>query len=76
VIPPAALQSAAYPGAKALGRGKGYDYPHSHEEGVSAQELMPQEAEGERFLELTNHGEEADLRERLAEIRRLRGMGD
>jgi putative ATPase len=73
VIPPAALQSAAYPGAKALGRGKGYDYPHSHGEGVSAQELMPQEAEGERFLELTEHGEEADLRERLAEIRRLRG---
>ena len=27
VIPPAALQSAAYPGAKALGRGEGYDYP-------------------------------------------------
>ena len=34
---------------------------------------MPQEAEGERFLELTDHGEEAELRERLAEIRRLRG---
>ena len=34
---------------------------------------MPQEAEGERFLELTDHGEEAALRERLAEIRRLRG---
>jgi putative ATPase len=73
VIPPAPLQSAAYPGAKALGRGTGYDYPHSRPEGVSPQELMPQEAEGERFLELTGHGEEADLRERLAEIRRLRG---
>jgi putative ATPase len=72
VIPPAALQSAAYPGAKALGRGKGYDYPHDRPEGVSPQELMPQEAEGERFLELTDHGEEAALRERLAEIRRLR----
>src|SRR3954471_4247444 len=73
VIPPAPLQSAAYPGAKALGRGTGYDYPHSRPEGVSPQELMPQEAEGERFLELTDHGEEATLRERLAEIRRLRG---
>ena len=72
VIPPAPLQSAAYPGAKALGRGVGYDYPHAREEGVSPQELMPQEAEGETFLELTGHGEEADLRERLAEIRRLR----
>jgi putative ATPase len=73
VIPPAALQSAAYPGAKALGRGKGYDYPHDRPEGVSPQDLMPEEAEGERFLELTDHGEEAALRERLAEIRRLRG---
>jgi hypothetical protein len=33
---------------------------------------MPQEAEGERFLELSEHGEEAALRERLAEIRRVR----
>jgi putative ATPase len=73
VIPPAALQSAAYPGAKALGRGKDYDYPHARPDGVSPQELMPQEAEGERFLELTDHGEEAALRERLDEIRRKRG---
>ncbi|MEA2481205.1 MAG: putative ATPase [Thermoleophilaceae bacterium] len=72
VIPPAPLQSAAYPGAKALGRGKGYDYPHDRPEGVSPQQLMPQEAEGERFLELSEHGEEAALRERLAEIRRVR----
>ena len=27
---------------------------------------MPPEAEGERFLELTEHGEERELRERLA----------
>jgi putative ATPase len=73
VIPPAALQSAAYPGAKALGRGKGYDYPHDHPGGVSKQELMPQEAEKERFLELSNHGEEAELSERLARIRKARG---
>jgi putative ATPase len=72
VIPPAPLQSAAYPGAKALGRGKGYDYPHDRPEGVSPQELMPQEAEGVRFLELSDHGEEADLKERLEKIRRAR----
>ncbi len=75
VIPPAALQSAAYPGAKALGRGKGYDYPHDRAEGVSAQELMPQQAEGVRFLELSQHGEEPALAERLAKIRRARGRG-
>jgi putative ATPase len=75
VIPPDALRSAAYPGAKALGRGKGYDYPHDRPEGVSPQELVPPEAEGERFLELSQHGEERDLRERQAKIDRARGRG-
>jgi putative ATPase len=75
VIPPAPLQSAAYPGAKALGRGKHYDYPHDRPEGVSPQELMPQEAEGIRFLELSEHGEEPALAERLEKIRRARGRG-
>jgi putative ATPase len=74
VIPPDALRSAAYPGAKALGRGKGYDYPHDRPEGVSPQELMPPEAEGERFLELSEHGEERDLRERQAKIERARRL--
>jgi putative ATPase len=73
--PPAALRSAAYPGAKKLGRGLDYDYPHSHPEGVAEQELMPAEAIGERFLELSEHGEESELRERLERIRRARGRG-
>jgi putative ATPase len=71
--PPAYLRDAHYPGAKALGRGQGYDYPHGRAEGVAEQELMPDDAAGERFLELTEHGEEAALRERLEEIKRLRG---
>jgi len=71
--PPAPLRSAAYPGAKKLGRGLDYDYPHDRPEGVSEQELMPDEAIGERFLELSEHGEERELRERLERIRRSRG---
>jgi putative ATPase len=73
VIPPDSMRSAAYPGAKALGRGKGYDYPHDRPEGVAPQELMPPEAEGQRFLELSEHGEERELRERQAKIERARG---
>ena len=73
--PPAPLRSAAYPGAKALGRGKGYDYPHDRPEGVSPQELVPEEAVGERFLELSEHGEEPEMAERLERIRRARGGG-
>jgi putative ATPase len=71
--PPSYLRSAAYPGARKLGRGENYDYPHEHPEGVSEQELMPAELEGERFLELSDHGEERELRERLDGIRKARG---
>src|SRR5829696_3794328 len=63
-VPPPYLQDAHYPGAKKLGRGQGYDYPHDLPESVSDQELMPPEAVGERFLELTGLGEEGELRER------------
>jgi putative ATPase len=71
--PPAALRSAAYPGARKLGRGKGYDNPHDLPEGVSDQEMMPDEAIGERFLELSDHGEERELRERFERILKARG---
>jgi putative ATPase len=70
--PPPHLRSAAYPGAQKLGRGEGYDYPHDHPAGLSVQELMPPETAGERFLELSEHGEERELRERLERIRRAR----
>jgi putative ATPase len=71
--PPPHLRSAAYPGAKALGRGLDYDYPHARPEGTSPQELMPEEALGKRFLELSQHGEERELADRLDAIRRVRG---
>jgi putative ATPase len=71
--PPDYLRSAAYPGAKALGHGVGYDYPHDRAEGVSPQELLPAGAEDARVVELSGHGEEKDLRERLERIRRARG---
>jgi putative ATPase len=74
-VPPPHLQDAHYPGAKKLGRGEGYDYPHDRPGGVSEQELMPAEAEGESFLELSEHGEEQEMRERLERIRRNRGRG-
>jgi len=71
-VPPSYLRDAHYPGAKKLGRGEGYDYPHDRPGGVSDQELMPDDAVGELFLELTSHGEEAAWRERLEQIRKAR----
>jgi putative ATPase len=69
--PPDALRSAAYPGAKALGRGEGYDYPHARPGHVSPQELLPAEVEGARFY--TPDDAEPELARRLEEIRRARG---
>ncbi len=50
-VPPAELRSAAYPGAAALGRGLGYDYPHNRPGHFSGQELLPAEVAGQRFFE-------------------------
>jgi putative ATPase len=69
--PPAHLRSAAYPGAAALGRGVGYDYPHDHPGHLSAQELAPEGLGAARFY-LPDEAE-ATLRERLDAIRRARG---
>ena len=70
--PPAPMRSAAYAGAAALGRGQGYEYPHDLPDAVSDQRLMPDAAAGCRFLELTDHGEEALLGRRLEELRARR----
>jgi putative ATPase len=73
-LPPDHLRSAGYDlPRRYLGHGEGYDYPHDAPAGVSRQELMPPEAEDERFLELSEHGEERTLKERLDAIRRARG---
>jgi putative ATPase len=70
--PPPYLQSAAYPGAAALGRGVGYEYPHDLPSQVSGQELLPDGVAGARFY---SPGEtEAALRARLEEVRRARGQ--
>jgi len=71
-LPPDALRDAHYAGAKKLGRGKGYVYPHDEPEGVSEQELLPPEVEGERFYEPTDRGFEAEIAERLEAVRRRR----
>jgi putative ATPase len=69
--PPPWMQSAAYPAARAQGRGQGYDDPHEHPGHVSPQELMPDGLEGARFY--SPDDAEAALRDRLEAIRRARG---
>jgi len=72
-LPPDALRDAHYPGAKKLGRGKGYVYPHDEPGGISDQEHLPPEVAGERFYEPSDRGFEAELAERLERLRARRG---
>jgi len=69
--PPDALRSAAYPGAAALGRGLGYDYPHDRDELVSPQELVPDPLINVRFYDPPES--ERHLRERHDDILTRRG---
>ena len=74
--PPAYLRDAHYHGARKLGRGVGYAYPHDEPDGVADQPLLPEGVEGERFYEPTDRGFEGELRRRWQEIRRRVGSGE
>jgi putative ATPase len=71
--PPPYLQDAHYPGARKLGRGEGYRYPHDEPGAVTDQPLTPEPVRDERFYEPTDRGFEAELRERLKSLRELLG---
>ena len=70
---PVHLRDAHYAGAKRLGHGKGYRYPHDSDVGVVAQQYLPDELQGTRYYEPTNHGTERDIQARLDKIRRILG---
>lgn len=71
---PGHLRDAHYPGAKKLGHGGGYQYPHDFEHGLVRQDYTPEELADRRYYEPTTHGAEARFGERWAKIREfLRG---
>jgi putative ATPase len=59
---PVHLRDAHYQGARSLGHGKGYAYPHDDPTGWVAQQYRPSEVEGRRYYEPSPHGAEAALR--------------
>ena len=67
--PPQAIRDSHYAGAKELGRGVGYRYPHDEPGAVSDQRTMPDEVGDTRFYEPTDRGFEAELTERLKRLR-------
>jgi putative ATPase len=68
---PKHLRDAHYPGAKRLGHGKGYAYPHNDPIGVVQQEYLPESLRGAVYYEPTEHGNERDVSARLAKLRRI-----
>jgi putative ATPase len=68
---PVHLRDAHYAGAKRLGHGKGYLYPHDSEIGIVAQQYLPDELRDRRYYAPTNHGQERDISARLEKIRRI-----
>lgn len=62
---PMHLRDAHYSGAKNLGHGKGYDYPHSHEAGWVAQQYRPAHLEDHVYYEPSTNGAEAEIARRL-----------
>lgn len=59
---PSHLKDSHYKGAKALGHGQGYRYPHEFEGGYVPQAYLP---EGRVYYTPTRHGSEARIADRL-----------
>lgn len=69
-VPPA-LRDAHYPGAKALGHGKGYVYSHDQPRGVNRAQYLPDSLKEARYYTPTNRGLEAELAKRYEALRRI-----
>jgi putative ATPase len=70
-VVPLPLRDAHYPGAKALGHGKGYRYPHDDEHGVSTQQYLPDRLVGREYYRPTARGAERDIAARLEKLRAI-----
>jgi len=72
---PAPLRDAHYPGARGLGHGRGYRYPHDDPRGVVTQQYAPDDLAGADYYQPTDHGAERAVRERVPRLRRIvRGL--
>lgn len=69
---PTHLRDTHYQGAKQLGHGEAYQYPHDHPDGWVGQDYLPEER---RYYEPVDRGHEAVIRKRLEELRRKNSLG-
>ncbi len=71
--PPLHLRDASYVGAKRLGHGKGYRYPHDFPGAWVDQEYLPGLLPGQPYYEPTDRGVEKEIGDRLRAIRGAKG---
>jgi putative ATPase len=64
---PTHLRDAHYQGAKKLGHGDGYEYPHDDPRGWVPQAYLPPSVQGRRYYRPSDLGFEAEVVRRLAE---------
>ncbi|HYO35467.1 MAG TPA: replication-associated recombination protein A [Geodermatophilus sp.] len=69
-VPPG-LRDAHYGGAKQLGHGKTYVYPHDAPEGIVAQQYPPDALVGRDYYRPTSRGAEGAIGARLAKLRAI-----
>jgi len=73
-LPPVFLRGTGYSGAKALGHGVGYEYPHESG-GYVTQRYLPETLHDREFYRPTANGQEARVRGFLIRMRALRRGG-
>jgi putative ATPase len=67
---PSHLRDTSYRGAKSLGHGVGYEYPHDHEHdelgGWVDQRYLPEALQGRQWYRPSRHGHEQEVGERMS----------
>ncbi len=66
---PRHLRDAHYAGARGLGHGTGYRYPHDDPRGVVTQRYAPDDVADREYYRPTGHGAERPLGDRVAKLR-------
>ncbi|BCL16927.1 replication-associated recombination protein A [Micromonospora sagamiensis] len=68
---PRSLRDGHYAGARGLGHGTGYRYPHDDQRGVVTQQYVPDDLVGTDYYRPTEHGAERTVAARLPLLRRI-----
>ena len=64
---PVPLRDSHYPGGKAMGHGRDYQYPHDFPHHYVPQQYLPDDAQGTPYYEPTTEGAEAEIKRRMEE---------